>query len=171
VNNIPLSNYRLDSIRTQTGILLSQQDIFHGTLLENITMGNEEVSPQHVLKLGEKVGLRSFLGELDSGLETMMDPIGKKLSRNTVQKILLLRALVNHPRLVLLEEPFEGISDAARVSVIHYLLHETNNQTLLISCNDVDFASQCDKVIYLQNGELKAIGKWNEIENEVKTKS
>ncbi len=168
INGIPLNNYRLESIRTQTGILLSQQDIFHGTLLENITMGNEEISPQHVLKLGEKIGLRAFLGELDEGLNTMIDPIGKKLSRNIVQKILLLRALVNHPRLVLLEEPFEGISEAARRSVIHYLLHETDHQTLLISCNNEEFAAQCDKVIYLDKGEVKAIGKWNEIEKLVK---
>ena len=171
INNIPLNNYRLDSIRTQTGILLSQQDIFHGTLLENITMGNDAISPQHVLKLGEKIGLRAFLGELDDGLNTMIDPIGKKLSRNIVQKILLLRALVNHPRLVLLEEPFEGISEAARKSVIHYLLEETGQQTLLISCNNEEFASKCDKVIYLDKGEVKAVGKWQDIEKLVKGKS
>lgn len=171
INNIPLNNYRLDSIRTQTGILLSQQDIFHGTLLENITMGNEAISPQHVLKLAEKIGLKAFLGELDDGLHTMIDPIGKKLSRNIVQKILLLRALVNHPRLVLLEEPFEGISEAARNSVIHYLLYETSQQTLLISCNNEEFAAKCDKVIYLEKGEVKAIGKWQDIEKLVKGKS
>ncbi len=171
VNSIPLTNYRLDSIRTQTGILLSQQDIFHGTLLENITMGNAEISPHHVLKLGEKIGLKAFLGELDEGLNTMIDPIGKKLSRNIVQKVLLLRALVNHPRLVLLEEPFEGISEAARRSVIQYLLEETPQQTLLISCNHEEFAAQCDKVIYLEKGAVKAIGKWADIVHLIKPKA
>jgi len=168
INGIPLSNYRLDSLRTQTGILLSQQDIFHGTLLENITMGDQQITPQHVLRLCEKIGLRSFLGELDDGLNTMIDPIGKKLSRNTIQKILLMRALVNHPRLVLLEEPFEGLSDAAQRSVMNYLLREIPNETLLVSSNNEVFAAQCDKVIYLVGGEVKAIGKWNEIMNQVK---
>ena len=168
VNGIPLSNYRIDSIRTQTGILLSQQDIFHGTLFENITMGDHAISPQEVLKLGEKIGLRSFFGELDDGLNTMIDPIGKKLSRNTIQKILLLRALVNNPRLVLLEEPFEGLSEAAQQSVMRYLLQEIPNETLLVSSNNEQFAAQCDKVIYLDNGELKAIGKWSAIRNQVK---
>mgnify|MGYP000429134299 CR=1 FL=1 len=58
IDNIPLSNYQLDSLRRQTGILLSQQDIFQGTLLENITMGNKEISPHHILKLAEKMGLK-----------------------------------------------------------------------------------------------------------------
>jgi len=168
VNNIQLSNYRLDSLRMQTGILLSQQDIFQGTLLENVTMGNSSISPQHVIKLAEKVGLKAFFGQLTDGLSTKIDPGGKKLSRNIVQKILLLRALVNHPRLVLLEEPFDGISDAAKRSVINYLLTETASQTILISCNDENFAAQCDKVIYLEKGTVKAIGKWNDIQQIVK---
>jgi len=168
INNIPLSNYRQDTLRMQTGILLSQQDIFLGTLMENITMGNEAVSAQHIIRLAEKIGLRTFLNELSDGLNTRIDPVGKKLSRNIIQKILLLRALVNNPRLVLLEEPFDGLSEAVKPSIIHYLLNETKGQTTLISCNDESFASQCDKVIYLEKGVVKAAGKWNEIKSKIK---
>lgn len=167
INNIQLSNYRRDSLRMQTGILLSQQDIFQGTLLENITMGNSNISPQHVIKLAEKVGLRAFFAQLSDGLSTQIDPGGKKLSRNIVQKILLLRSLVNNPRLVLLEEPFDGISEAAKNSVINYLLTETASQTILISCNNEDFAAQCDKVIYLEKGTVKAMGKWSDIKDTI----
>ncbi|MBL0358455.1 MAG: ATP-binding cassette domain-containing protein [Chitinophagaceae bacterium] len=167
INNIPLSNYKLDSLRMQTDILLRQQDIFQGTLLENITMGNEAVAPQHIIRLAEKIGLRTFLNELNDGLNTEIDPIGKKLSRNIIQKVLLLRALVNNPRLVLLEEPFDGLSEMVKVSIIKYLLTETTGQTILISCNNEAFASQCDKVIYLDKGVVKAVGKWNDIKNNI----
>jgi ABC-type bacteriocin/lantibiotic exporter with double-glycine peptidase domain len=169
INNLPLSNYRQDTLRMQTGILLSQQDIFLGTLMENITMGNEAISAQHIIRLAEKVGLRTFLNELSDGLNTAIDPIGKKLSRNIIQKILLLRALVNNPRLVLLEEPFDGLSEAVKPSIIHYLLNETPQQTTLISCNDESFASKCDKVIYLEKGAVKAVGKWDEIKYKIKS--
>ncbi len=169
INGIQISNYKQDSLRMQTGIFLSQQDIFLGTLLENITMGNSSILPQHVIRLAEKVGLKAFFAELNDGLNTNIDPAGKKLSRNIVQKILLLRALVNHPRLVLLEEPFDGISEAARKSVINYMMNEITNQTILISCNDESFASQCDKVIYLEKGKVKAVGKWDTIKKIVKS--
>lgn len=168
VNGIQLSNYKLDSLRMQTGIFLSQQDIFQGTLLENVTMGNAAISPQHIIKLAEKIGLKAFFAQLTDGLNTQIDPGGKKLSRNIVQKILLLRALVNHPRLVLLEEPFDGISEAAKNGVINYLLTETPSQTILISCNSEEFAAKCDKVIYLEKGTVKAIGKWSDIQHIIK---
>ncbi len=168
INNIPVSNYQLDSFRMQTGILLNQQDIFQGTLMENITMGNPGISAQHILRLAEKIGLQAFMNGLDDGLNTNLDPIGKRLSKNIIQKILLLRALINKPRLALLEDPFEGIGEMVKQSIIQYLLSETPLQTILISCNEEQFAEQCDKVIYIEKGRVKAAGKWADIKNTVK---
>ncbi len=167
INNIPISNYKLDSLRNETGIFLNQQDIFQGTLMENITMGNQAIAAQHILVLANKVGLQAFMNDLSDGLNTVLDPIGKRLSKNINQKILLLRALVNQPRLILLEEPFDGISPLAKQSVIQYLLNETTNQTVIISCNDAAFAAQCDQVIYLEKGKVKAVGKWDDIKNNL----
>lgn len=167
INNIPVSNYQLDSIRSQSGILLNHQDIFQGSLLENINMGCADISPQHILQLSDKIGLKAFMSDLGDGLNTEIDPAGKKLSKNIIQKILLLRALVNHPRLILLENPFEGFSPVVKQSVINFLLNETPNQTLVVSTNDEAFAASCDKVVYLENGVIKVVGKWNEIKNSL----
>jgi len=108
------------------------------------------------------------MAELNDGLNTKIDPIGKKLSKNIIQKILLLRALVNNPRLVLMEEPFEGLSETEQQSVKEYLLNQTPYQTILISCNDESFAASCDKVIYLDKGKVAAFGKWNDIKSSIK---
>ncbi len=86
INNIPLTTYKLDTLRDQTGILLNQQDIFMGTLLENITMGNPAISPQHVLRLAERIGLKTFFSETTAGLQTMLDPIGKNCRRILFRK-------------------------------------------------------------------------------------
>jgi ABC-type bacteriocin/lantibiotic exporter with double-glycine peptidase domain len=168
INNIPISNYKLESLRSQTGISLHNLDIFQGSLMENITMGSSEISAQEILKLAEKIGLKTFMAELNDGLNTKIDPIGKKLSKNIIQKILLLRALVHNPRLVLMEEPFEGLSEIVKQSIKEYLLHQTPHQTILISCNDESFAASCDKVIYLEKGMVKAFGKWNDIKSSIK---
>ncbi len=80
----------------------------------------------------------------------------------------MLRALINYPRLVLLEEPFDGLSETIQQPIIQYLLKETTGQTILISCNNEAFASQCDKVIFLDKGTVKAIGRWNDIKSIVK---
>ena len=168
IDNLPITNYQLDSLRKQTGILLSTQDIFLGSLLENINMGCDDISAKDILLMADKTGLKTFMAELKDGLNTQLDPVGKSLSRNIIQKILLLRALVDNPRLVLLEDPLEGLNDPIRQKVIDYLINETKGQTIVISSNDENIAAKCSKVIFLKNGEVAAVGSWDEIKPAIK---
>lgn len=168
INNIPVTNYRLQSLREQTGILFNQQDIFEGTLLENITMGWPDISGQHILEVAEKIGLKKYLSGLPQGFNTPLAPAGKKMPQKIIQKILLLRALINNPRLVLLEEPFNGIEEEIQHQIIDYLLHQMPHQTLLVISNDQAFAAQCDKVIFMQDGAIKAMGNWSSVQSSIK---
>lgn len=168
INNIPVTNYRLQSLREQTGILFNQQDIFEGTLLENITMGWPDISGQHILEVAEKIGLKKYLSGLPQGFNTPLAPAGKKMPQKIIQKILLLRALINNPGLVLLEEPFNGIEEEIQHQIIDYLLHQMPHQTLLVISNDQAFAAQCDKVIFMQDGAIKAMGNWSSVQSSIK---
>lgn len=154
IDNIPLRNYHSDSLRAKTGILLSAQDIFNGTVLENITMGDQSIQPNEVMLLSEKVGLKDFLEEQHDGFETELDPVGKRLSRSVIQKILLLRALVNEPRLLLLEEPWTGFEKSMEEQIKNYLLSQTDC-TIMVATNDAEFAAKCDVVLYLVDGQLR----------------
>ncbi len=163
LDNVPLRNYHSDSVRKNTGILLSQQDIFNGTILENITMGNNAISPNAIMVLSEKIGLKNFLEEQHEGFETILDPVGKRLSRNIIQKILLLRALVNDPRLLLLEEPWTNLDESHRRSIQEYLLQNNKDCTIVVATTtDDEFVSKCDKVLYLKDGQLVDAGSWDE---------
>lgn len=164
INDVPVTNYNLQSLREQTGILFSLQDIFEGTLLENIAMGWPGISGQHILELAEKIGLKKYISNLSEGFDTHLSPAGKKMPHKIIQKILLLRALINHPRLVLLEEPFDGIEKEVKQKIIDYILQGTPHQTVLVISNDHEFAAQCDKVIYMQEGSIKAMGNWQTVQ-------
>ena len=147
INEVPVGNYELASLRSQTGILLNELDIFHGTLLENISMGNTEIDVQKIIPLFREVGLHSFLASQKDGFDTWLDPTGKRLSRNVIQKILLVRALAGNPKLLLLEEPWLGIEQPYQDQIKKILLNNFPGTTILIVSNDSEFAAQCDKTI------------------------
>lgn len=155
LDEVPMANYNLDSLRARTGVLLNQQDIFQGTLWENITMGNNQISLEEVNDIASKTGLNDFIATLKEGYDTMLDPTGKRLSRNVVHRILLVRALANKPRLLLLEEPWLNLGKRHR-SQIMQLLAEIKNTTVVVVSNDEEFARQSDRVIELdENGSIK----------------
>ncbi len=154
IDEVPLGNYNLDSLRSQTGVLMSQQDIFQGTLLENISLGNPSVTMDAVKEYAAKTGLTEFIASLKDGYDTVLDPSGKRLAKNVVHRILLVRALVCKPRLLLLEEPWMNFSNEHRSQIIQ-LLKQIKNTTLVVVTNDEEYMQQCDKVIVMnENGSI-----------------
>jgi ATP-binding cassette, subfamily B, bacterial len=154
IDGIPLNQYDLDSLRAQTGILLESQEIFDGTLMENITLGNEDIPIERILRLAEVLGLKEYIDSEPEGLQLMLHPSGKRLSRKIIQRILLLRALAHQPRLLLLEEPWLGLSPSDATNIKNFLLNELKNVTIIVSTNDEEFARLCNKKFVLQNGTL-----------------
>ncbi len=154
IDEIPLANYSLKSLRSQTGILLNQQDIFNGTLLENITLGNPNILLSDVTQLAKQIGLVNFIQQHQEGFDTILDPQGKRLSRKVSQHILLLRALIGKHRLLLLEEPFNYLDDAQKNSVLQYL-RKDNTATIIITSEKEEIMNDCDIIIRLKNGEIQ----------------
>jgi ATP-binding cassette subfamily B protein len=153
IDSIPIGNYNLQSLRSNTGILLNQQDIFQGTLLENITLGNETITIKNITELAEKVGLSDFIKNNKEGFDTILDPLGKRLSKKERQNILLLRALVGSARLLLLEEPFDHLDEQQKASIIE-LLKANKKYTIIITSQKEDTASFCDVVFTLNEGNI-----------------
>ncbi len=154
MNGVPLGNYNLDSVRSQIGVLISQQDIFNGTVWDNILLGNLSIDMETVVELAAKTGLNEFIATLKNGYDTVLDPAGKRLPRNVIHKILLVRALAGKPRLLLLEEPWQQSENIYRQQIIQ-LLSKIENTTLVVVSNDNEFARLCDKVVIIEEGKIK----------------
>jgi ATP-binding cassette, subfamily B, bacterial len=149
-NGIPLHNYNLQQLRQKMGVMISQQDIFEGTLMENITMG---LDMEELMYLCKKTGLTEFLSTLKNGFDSTLNTNGRKLSATVVRKILLVRALINKPALLLLEEPWHGLETQYQQQIKTLLLHEMKNTTMFIISKDEAFAAACDKTIYMKNNK------------------
>ncbi|MEO6001247.1 MAG: ATP-binding cassette domain-containing protein [Chitinophagaceae bacterium] len=154
IDGIPLGNYDVQSLRHLTGILLSNQDIFHGTILQNITMGNDAINIEQVTRMAKLVGLNTFIESSKGGYDSILLPVGNKLSNNVRKNILLIRALLGEQRLLLLEDPFDHLEQPFRNNVIKYI-KEKKTATVLIASEDEQLSSYCDKVSILnQNGAI-----------------
>jgi ABC-type bacteriocin/lantibiotic exporter with double-glycine peptidase domain len=153
IDEVPLLNYNLNSLRAVTGILISQQDIFHGTLLENLTMSNNKISIADISKITEKLKLKDFILTHKNGYDTILDVQGKKLSNNIRQEILLLRALLGNHRLLLLENPFNHL-DSDEIDALFYFLKNDKNATIILTSDDIKIQEKCDVVIRLDNGKI-----------------
>jgi ATP-binding cassette, subfamily B, bacterial len=157
VDGIPIGNYQPDSYRKHIGVFYHDQDIFQGTLLKNITMGDPAIEVQSLMPLVETVGLQSFISSLPAGFDTLLQPTGKGLSSIIAKKILLLRTFAGNPALLLLDEPFEMAGGEHWLKIEQYLL-ALNNSSMIVVTGNIEFAKQCDQLVILENGKVKKSG-------------
>ena len=153
LNDIPIKNYSLKDLRMNTGTLLADQDIFRGSILENLTMGNEKITMAEVTYLADKTGLANFIANEEKGYDTILDPTGKRISKHVKQKIKLIRALLGKPPLLLLEDPFIDLSLTEKENLIKYIKNESNATIILIS-NDEIVHSNSDEVYKIIEGNI-----------------
>ena len=135
INKVPIKNYSLDSLRKQTGILLQAQEIFDGTVWENISLGNKDINPSLILETANNLGFADFLNHFPQGFDTEIEPLGKRTPQTIIKKILLLRALCGDKRLLLLENPWNGLDAALAENLRDYLLKKSD-VTVIISTNE-----------------------------------
>lgn len=160
INDLAISSYDLLSLRCATGVLLHQQEIFQGTLMENILM--DEAKDAHLSELqhlAEIVGLKSFVQRHHEGYNMELHTDGQHLSGKVVKKVLLMRALIRKPRLLILEDPFTGIEPENVEKLKAYLLGEARNTTMVIVANDPEFERMADVVMELDEGHVLHYGK------------
>jgi ABC-type bacteriocin/lantibiotic exporter with double-glycine peptidase domain len=146
IDEIPVANYQVESLREHTGILLGSQDIFLGSLWDNITLGNENCSLRQVSELAKLSGLDKFVESCKEGYDTILQPLGNKLAGTVRKNILLLRALLGEYRLLLLEEPFQHLDEPYKTNMIDYIKNY-KGATSLIASYDNSLDTHCDMVI------------------------
>lgn len=165
LNDIPINNYNLRSLHQHVGIILNDQDIFQGTVLNNITLGNPDISLQDVTRLASITQFDQYVPKLSDGYNTILDVAGKRLSKSAIQKILIMRALIHKPHLLLFENPWDALNKDSKERIEEYILNELPNTSALMATNDVLFAAKCDQVIVMHDGTIRAMGKTNEVLN------
>jgi ABC-type bacteriocin/lantibiotic exporter with double-glycine peptidase domain len=162
-NDIPRDNLNINSLRYFIGNYSPQDDLFGGTLLENISMGAKSVTLQDVHKAIQAVNLQSFIDNLPKGYNTIIEPTGGRMSRTVIKKIILARGIVHKPRLLAMEELLSKFERVEREKIIDFLTDRKQPWTLVVVSNDPELAAKCDRVLVLQDGEITAQGTYDEV--------
>ncbi len=153
-NGISMQSVNGNSLRQHIGFALSNNQIFQGTLIENISMGRRNISTQDVVNAIELVNLIGFIKNLPLGLNTKLDPEGKRIPRSAINKIILARAIVSNPKLLLLEDPLDHVPALEKEVIIQKLTDANNSWSIIITTVDEIWSKYIQHTIHLDNGRV-----------------
>lgn len=155
IEDVPIGNYNFEQLRTEIGGYLRDESLFEGTLLENITLGRHDITFENIQWSIKSLGLTELISNLPNGYDTRIYPMGKQFSKSMVAKILMARAIVNKPRLLLLENSFSVFSVEDRERILRFLLDREHEWTVLLSSSQpIDLPDLIDRTIVMKSGTI-----------------
>ena len=148
----PMTSLNLEHMRSLIGDSLSDEDVFTGTVMDNITGGRSWISEAQLIEACKVTGLFDQLAILPNGLLTQLDPQGARLPKSLVKRIVLARAIAGRPRLLLLEDSLKDWEIHQREQLLEWITNDERPWTLLIVSNDQWVQEHCARVLHLNNG-------------------
>ena len=133
LNDIPINNYNQEFLQENVGIYFSTNDLFDGSLYDNLTLGYN-IQEDYLYDLLKNVHLMEFIGKQDKGLHTHIDSNGRRLPRSVIDKILLARTLIHNPKLLLLDNPLNNVQKIERHEIFDWLISQ--EMTIVVASND-----------------------------------
>ena len=155
-NGVPLRNLNIESVRENIGDVLTQEMIFPGTIEQNITMDRPNVNFVHVKEVADRLGLDEYVRNLPLGYNTYIKPEGSELPRSMARLIIIARAVVHRPQLLVVEEIMHNLQRNIKENISSFLTDEDQPWSMLVVSNDPIMAAKCDRVVVLRNGEIIA---------------
>ncbi|MEA1849040.1 ATP-binding cassette domain-containing protein [Chryseobacterium sp. MHB01] len=157
LNKIPLKNIDKEKLRTEMGVYLEDMRMIQGTVQDNILMGNENINMEDVMELSERIGTENISSQFTSGFFTEISETDPEISFSSKKKILLLRALIGEKKLLLLEDPVDGMNEIFKNKMLQYLKEISYKTTIVIVSQNSEIIDYADHHLHLKNGTLKTL--------------
>lgn len=154
VNDVSLKGLHLNHYRSHLGQSLEEETPFEGTLLDNITFGDTNISKEDIYWAIQNTGLSDFVKRQELGLNTIIYPEGKQISSTLSKKIVLARSIVRKPKLLILNDPLYQFDSVEADRIIEFLLMPEHPWALVVTSQNPKWVERCGRVITLENGKL-----------------
>ncbi|AYB32050.1 peptidase domain-containing ABC transporter [Chryseolinea soli] len=163
INNYSIRDLDLAHLRDKIAKNISPEDIFDGTIYENITIGKPMESVEDAIQALQKVGLSDQINALPEGLSTPLLSAGKGLSSSMIQKLILARCLAKKPGLLILNDFFSGLKKDTKLALVNAAISSANPWTLIAVSNDPIVMAACDRIIVLNKGIVSTQGAFEDL--------
>lgn len=158
-----ISKVTLSSLRSQMGIMLQENFIFSGSIMDNIRYGRLDATDDEVIKAAKIVRADAFIKNTEDGYATQVNERGSRLSQGQRQLIAFARTLLSDPRILILDEATSSIDTETEKLVQEGLLELLKGRTSFIIAHRLSTIRNCTKIMYIEDGNITECGNHDDL--------
>ena len=163
IDGVNVKDYNLDEIHAKVGMVLQKNELFSGTIIENLRWGKPDATDEEIIEAAKAAEAHDFILAFTDGYNTKLGRGGINLSGGQKQRICIARALLRKPKILIMDDSTSAVDSDTEQKIrtnLNALLQDT---TVLIITQRINTMQSADRVIVLEDGEIDAVGKPSEL--------
>lgn len=158
VGGVDVRDYKIDSLRSAVGMVLQKNVLFSGTIKQNLLWGNPNATDEEIYHAAKVAQAHDFVMSFPNGYETDLGQGGVNVSGGQKQRLCIARALLKHPKIMILDDSTSAVDTATDASIRAGLKNEFSDTTVIIIAQRISSVEDADRIIVMNDGKIDAIG-------------
>lgn len=169
VGGINVKDYDMEALRNQVSVVLQNNVLFSGTILENLRWGNKDATYEECVKACELACADEFIQRFPDKYETHIEQGGTNVSGGQKQRLCIARALLKNPKILILDDSTSAVDTATDAKIRKAFAQEIPDTTKFIIAQRISSVQHADRIIVMEDGQIHGFGTHEEllVNNEI----
>lgn len=163
IDGVNVKDYSLRHLRDGVGMVLQKNTLFSGTIAENLRWGNESATDEQVRRAAEMAQADKFVSSFPKGYNTLIEQGGTNVSGGQKQRLCIARALLKHPKILILDDSTSAVDTATEKQIRTSLTEDFTGVTKIIIAQRISSVMEADQIAVMNEGEIVAVGTHEEL--------
>ncbi|HQV56167.1 MAG TPA: ABC transporter ATP-binding protein [Chitinophagaceae bacterium] len=163
IDDVDIKDFELESLRKNVGVVLQDVFLFSGSVMDNITLRNPDISREKVIEAAKLIDMHDFIMRLPGGYDYNVMERGATLSLGQRQLLSFIRAMLYKPSILILDEATSSVDTESERLIQHAIDTLIEGRTSIVIAHRLSTIRKASKIIVLDKGEIKEMGTHNEL--------